>query len=420
MDSKLKKLMMTSLFLVILLAAILLFGRYGDSIKTLLEGDKVTAEPTNPPDSYYSEIRNGQLGDDLKGFLKNPDFFDTDTSNPLAEAVKEAKTFDVSWYSLENDLRLQIFDYTGKRVEDIAFEATIEGVGSSSDLDCDGVIIIHDIPAGEYDVDFGLPEGYYLSENPVHVLVKDKAVLEIIPDISLFIEDEENVDIILEDVFPAEAVSDFDKTEVKKIIQKANAETGVKVSSADGDIDWKAVSEAGISFAIIRAGYRGRSTETLIKDAKYEENLRAAKLAGLSVGVYFQSGALSEKDVIEEASAVVDILNGSLLTLPVFFDIESYGVAADGYEISNEEKAHITDSFIKLIKKTEYVPAMMGSKSFLENEIKPEQVDDCFVLLKEYREAPTYSGFYDCWQYTDKGKVNGIDGNVSICLLYTY
>lgn len=97
---------------------------------------------------------------------------------------------------------------------------------------------------------------------------------------------------------------------------------GIDVSTHQGEIDWSAVAESGVEFAIIRAGYRGSSVGELYEDECFSYNYRKAKKAGLRVGVYFFSQAISEQEAVEEAQFLCKLLKGKKLDLPVFYDWE--------------------------------------------------------------------------------------------------
>lgn len=422
MDSKLKRLMLMGVFLVFVLVGVLVWNENKDKFAAVngKPGNNIVETKAPSNDSFYTEVRNGQIGDDLQGFLRDKDFFDSDERDILGDAIRESKMLTVKTYSLKNDLRIRFFDYLGKEIHDTDFAIELEGLGEYVDYNFDGVIIAEDIPEGSYKMNVTAMGDYYLEDTEFSVEVKAMPVAERVPDISLFIKNHGEVpetDNIFKNLGNDE--NDRDKTEIKKLSFMSNAETGVVVSSENGDIDWKKVSDAGVSFAIIRIGLRGEETNALIIDSKFEENLKNAKLNGLSVGVYFQSRALEERDVIEEASMVLEVLDERLLTLPAFIDCESFGVGPDGYEVSLESRTSFIQIFTSIIDAGGYTPGLYGSKSFLEREINAESISNAFVWMAEYRSIPTYNGFYDCWQYTSKAKVSGINGQVKACLLYT-
>ena len=102
------------------------------------------------------------------------------------------------------------------------------------------------------------------------------------------------------------------------------ARTGVDVSSYQGDIDWNAVREAGAEFAIVRVGFRGYGTGAIVEDSRFLQNVQGAKAAGLEVGVYFYSQALTEAEAEEEALFTLERVQALGLTGPVAYDLEFY------------------------------------------------------------------------------------------------
>ena len=100
---------------------------------------------------------------------------------------------------------------------------------------------------------------------------------------------------------------------------------GIDVSKYQGNIDWGAVAASGINFAIIRVGYRGSSTGVLVEDPYFRRNISGASKAGIKVGVYFFTQAVTEAEAVEEASMAMSLVSktGCHLTYPIFIDTES-------------------------------------------------------------------------------------------------
>ena len=193
--------------------------------------------------------------------------------------------------------------------------------------------------------------------------------------------------------------------------------TGVDVSSFQGDIDWKAVADDGIDFAIIRVAFRGYGVSgSLYIDDKGETNIKGALRAGLEVGVYIYSQAITVEEAIEEAEFVLDIIDGYDITGPVVFDWENDpGV---GMRTDNLDGKTLTDCavmFCKTIKKAGYTPAVYFNLTDAYERYDLDKIKD-YVLWFAQHEG-TYPNFYyayNIWQYSDSGKVDGIDGNVDL------
>ncbi|MCR5591836.1 MAG: hypothetical protein K6F73_09940 [Lachnospiraceae bacterium] len=188
---------------------------------------------------------------------------------------------------------------------------------------------------------------------------------------------------------------------------------GIDVSKYQPSINWGSVKASGIDFVIIRCGYRGASTGALIEDPYFKSHIKGAKSAGLKVGVYFFSTALNEAEAVEEASMCAALCGGYGLNYPVFLDVESS--SRPGYNtLSASQRTENIQAFCKTIASAGYTPGLYANKTWLTEKINTSSLS-CKIWLAQYRaEGPTYSGRYDIWQYTSKGSVSGISGNVDM------
>lgn len=188
---------------------------------------------------------------------------------------------------------------------------------------------------------------------------------------------------------------------------------GIDVSKYQPSINWGSVKASGIDFVIIRCGYRGASTGALIEDPYFKSHIKGAKSAGLKVGVYFFSTALSEAEAVEEASMCAALCGGYGLNYPVFLDVESS--SRPGYNtLSASQRTANIKAFCQTIASAGYTPGLYANKTWLTEKINTSSLS-CKIWLAQYNASgPTYSGRYDIWQYTSKGSVNGISGNVDM------
>ena len=191
---------------------------------------------------------------------------------------------------------------------------------------------------------------------------------------------------------------------------------GVDVSAYQGDIDWGKVKNAGYDFAIIRIAYRGYGREgKLCLDKKYLQNIINAKTAGLDVGVYIFSQAVNEIEAVEEAEFVLSALQGAQLDLPIVFDPEliKKDTARTGH-VSGEQFTRNTIAFCNRVKSAGY-DAMVYSNMFWEAELfDMAQLGDYPFWYADYEKIPQTPYHFTCWQYTEKGHVDGISGNVDL------
>ncbi len=193
---------------------------------------------------------------------------------------------------------------------------------------------------------------------------------------------------------------------------------GIDVSKWNGNIDWNAVKNSGVSYVIIRCGYRGSSTGALIEDPKFRSNIKGAKAAGLKVGVYFFSQAVNEVEAVEEASMALSLVNGYGLNYPVFLDVEASGGRGDG--VSRDVRTAVCKAFCATVQNSGYSAGVYANKTWLSEKINTGSLAGYKIWLAQYASAPTYAGRYDMWQYSSKGRVSGISGDVDMNISYLH
>lgn len=421
MDSKLRSLAILGSIAVILLVSILVFyANSGESEKNVqrdpLQGAASKEDETNQGSSQYS---GGQLSNDLSAFLRDSSFFDPEI-NPILEAAKnQANRLSLMVTSVEKDLRIQIVDGEGSPVTGESFFVKLEGLGEYKDLDKDGIIYIGDLSAGEYFLQLLPIEGYRVPVNETKVRVKDKVEYLAIEDISLLIKTEDEVDAKAEDTRQIDALGDADRSEMQSLRPTTgNTHVGIDVSKWNGDIDWDKVKAAGVEFAIIRAGYRGSVTGSIVQDPKFEANMRGATAAGIQVGAYFFTQAVNEVEAVEEASAVLKLVQEYSLDYPIFIDTEGAGGNGRADALDKETRTLVCEAFCRTISNAGYRGGVYGSRNWYNNNLDMSRLDAYYIWLAEYRSAPLYQGYYQMWQHTSKGKIDGIKGNVDLDISY--
>lgn len=190
---------------------------------------------------------------------------------------------------------------------------------------------------------------------------------------------------------------------------------GIDVSKYQGDIDWAAVREEGIEYAFIRLGLRGYESGKLVLDEFYDANMRGANAAGVSAGVYFFTQAVTVEEAQEEAAFVIDHLKDYDVPYPVVFDVERIsGGKGRADEITKEERTEITIAFCEAIRAAGYTPMIYGNVvcfSQLLDMTRLNDYDKWYAFYDDYMYMP-YE--VSCWQYTEKGRVNGIPNNVDL------
>lgn len=188
----------------------------------------------------------------------------------------------------------------------------------------------------------------------------------------------------------------------------------VDVSSYQNVVDWQQVAADGIEMAVIRVGYRGYESGLLNLDTFFETNAEGAAEAGLEVGVYFFSQAVTVEEAEDEARFVLKQIRGKKVTGPVAFDMEHIEGADRISHLTREEKTAIADAFCQLIEKNGYEAVIYGNPLWLTGDINLSQLTAHDVWLAHYTALSYWPAWYGMWQYTDRGTVAGIQGGVDL------
>lgn len=189
---------------------------------------------------------------------------------------------------------------------------------------------------------------------------------------------------------------------------------GIDVSKWQGTIDWKQASGA-ISFAIVRCGFRG-SSGGIAEDPKVDYNVKNAAANGVKVGLYFYSIAMNEAQAVEEASLAVAVAKRTgNISLPIYIDMED----SRQYALSKAERDAIVKAFCTTVQNAGYRAGVYANKNWLTNYLTPSSYgSNISIWCAQYNTSCTYSGRYNMWQYSDKGSVPGISGNVDMNIMY--
>ena len=191
--------------------------------------------------------------------------------------------------------------------------------------------------------------------------------------------------------------------------------TGIDVSYHQGDIDWEAVKADGVDFAMIRLGYRGYETGNINIDERFHEYAQGALDAGLDIGVYFYSQALTAEEAREEARTVLAEIVNYEITYPVVFDWEIVGEeSARTNDISSEKLNECAAVFCNTIARGGYIPMIYSVKRMALLKYDLSELAGFDFWLAEYREEPEFPYEFTMWQYASDGKVNGIEGEVDL------
>lgn len=187
---------------------------------------------------------------------------------------------------------------------------------------------------------------------------------------------------------------------------------GIDVSHWNGNIDFKKVKNEGYGFVIIASGYGRTVTQ---KDECFETNYKNAKAAGLKVGTYWYSYAISEEDARAEARACIKAISGKTFDFPIWYDVEE----ASQFRKSKAFCSAIVKAFCDEIKKNGLTAGLYISRSPLQTYIDDEIKKSVPLWVAEYNSRLNYSGRVDIWQYTDAGRIAGHNCNFDVDICYT-
>lgn len=414
MDSKLLKisLVVMVLFMVTVFGVILLVNGQGTTKKQ----QPVVKEQTGQENEVYT--KDGQIvGSDLQAWMYDDTFFDEEKIQTLERLEQDGKVLSMMVTSIEKDLRIRILDGTGKIVKGQPFKINLGEEEEYKDLDRDGVIYIGDMKPGQYEVLLQPVDGYIVPSAPTKVKVKEHIEYAAIDDISYLIKTEDEINAVMEDTAKRDAGEETSGTSAIKTSDEAKF--GIDVSKWNKEIDWKQVKEAGVEFAIIRVGYRGSVTGSLVLDPYFEKNIQGATQNGIDVGVYFFTQALDESEAIEEASMVLKMTQGYRLDYPVFIDTEGAGGNGRADKLDVQTRSKVCQAFCETIRSAGKRAGIYASKNWFLNALDITKFTaDNVIWLAEYNDEATYGGTYQMWQYTSSGRIGGIEGRVDFNLSY--
>lgn len=211
--------------------------------------------------------------------------------------------------------------------------------------------------------------------------------------------------------------------------QETEISLGIDVSKWQGRIDWTKVAASGVDFAIIRVGFRSTDTGEIFADPYAAYNLEHASEAGILVGAYFFSTAVTVEEAIEEASWTAAFLAGYPITYPVAYNCEGF-LSPDSrmYSLSMEERTQNALAFLETIQEAGYEPLFHASRHDLTDGVSWDtaQIDARFpVWVAQYpanpypdTKAASYDGAHHMWQYTSQGAVDGISVYTDLNVAY--
>ena len=185
---------------------------------------------------------------------------------------------------------------------------------------------------------------------------------------------------------------------------------GIDVSKWNGDINWNKVKEDGIEYVFIRCAHRKCDTGAIEPDFLYKQNIEGALKAGVKVGLYIFSQAITEKEAVNEAKYIVNMAKGYDVTMPLVMDFEYNGddCRLAKAHLSNKKRTAVCDAFLSYVDEQGYTPMLYANYSMLTDDLDNASLSNKYkIWLARYNEETGYKGDYDFWQYSSEGKVKG-------------
>lgn len=190
---------------------------------------------------------------------------------------------------------------------------------------------------------------------------------------------------------------------------------GTDISKYQDYVDFVKLKKAGVDFVMLRVGARGYGSGQLVLDEYFTDNIKRASDAGLEIGVYFFSQAISADEAVEEANMVLENIKDYIITYPVAIDMEY--IANDASRIDNltkSEKTQITKSFLDTIQAAGYKPMLYGNKEWLIKQVDMSKLTAYDVWLSQQTDIPDYPYKFTMWQYSNEGALDGIAGYANL------
>ena len=207
-----------------------------------------------------------------------------------------------------------------------------------------------------------------------------------------------------------------------KGVKQDNVTFGIDVSKYQSGLNWNKIKKSGVSFVIIRIGYRGYGAEgKLVKDPMFEEHFTNARNAGLKVGVYFFTQAVNEAEAQEEAESCNWALNGRMLDYPIFYDTEASTAPggtgrADGLGVEDRTKCAI--AFCERVKELGYKPGVYASTTWYRKRVDYNTLRSRYTIWNAHYGVSSSPIGCDMWQGTEKARINGYSGELDANISY--
>lgn len=439
MDSKMKLVAIACASMVVAtilgIVALLQYGGknqpFTPPLKTMEEANAENQETMGQRDDVYEQYQLDPSKDPY-AFMADEDFFDSEQTKELP-IVKKGAPISLLVSSVQKDIRIHVVDQEGNLLTGQEIKLTVKDEEGNEvfvtddknkktsvflDDDQDGILYLSDISAGEYEITMRPMKGFLVPSKPTSIKVSNDITYAALDDIAFLIRSEDEIDAAVEDSAQKEAEEDADGTEVSTRLEDGASIFGIDVSKWNKKIDWELAKQAGVEFAIIRCGYRGSQTGALVEDPYFKQNIEGAIKAGVRVGIYFFTQAITPVEAVEEASMVLALCKGYKVSFPMYIDTEGAGGNGRADQLSVEDRTACIKAFCETIDKEGKKAGVYASKHWFENRLHTNELKKYEIWLAQYSKQATYEGEYGMWQYTSAGKVDGITTLVDFDVSY--
>ena len=185
-------------------------------------------------------------------------------------------------------------------------------------------------------------------------------------------------------------------------------------------VDFIKLKNAGVDYVMLRIASRGYSTGEILADENFEDNYKRAKDAGLDVGIYFFSQAITKDEAIEEANYIINTVSANDIKYPVVFYMEEINSSdVRTKELNQMLRTNIAIAFMDTVKSAGFTPMIYGNKEYLIKRVSLGSLTSYDIWLGENGDVPDFPYEFNMWRYTNIGKIDGVAGVAHLNICFT-
>ena len=195
---------------------------------------------------------------------------------------------------------------------------------------------------------------------------------------------------------------------------------GIDINEYNDEVNFPGLKEEGIDFVMLRAGVRGYESGSILQDKALADNLVKAKEAGIRIGLYFSSQAITREEAVEEAEFCLNFAREAALTYPIAYVLEdTQGTSSRAQNLRKDERTNNAAAFCEAIRTAGFVPMIYGDKFFLLKQIDLARLSDYEIWYSDASDLPDYPYQYSMWQYSQTASLKNAKGvlDLNICFV---